>query len=192
LKGDGFFERLAGFDVKTVRLCVGGLIVAVVAVIVVANALDDGESHAARSEAAVLSRSQLLTRGGSLSHPAYWVGQQPGTKRYELTSNPGEQVYVRYLPPGAKPGDQRSDFLIVATYAVPDARSALEHAASNPKQKKRLSKGNGFEMMSADDSKHAYVVFDNQPELQVEIFSPQPGEAEKLATSGALRPLREG
>jgi hypothetical protein len=192
LGGDGILDRLARLDVNTVRLCVGGLIVATVAVILVVSALDDGESHGDRSEAVVLSKSELVARAGSLSHPAYWVGPQPGTKRYEFTSNPGEQFYIRYLPAAAEPGDERPDFLVVGTYAVPDAQSALELSARDSKQTKTLLKEDGFEMMSAPGSKHAYVVFDDQRELQVEIFSPQPGEAEKLATSGVLRPVGAG
>ncbi len=192
MRGDGVFDRLAKLDVNKVRLCVGGLIAVVVAVVLVVNALDDDESQADRSETTVLSRAQLLARAGSLSHPVYWVGPQPGTERYELTVSPGEQIYVRYLPSGAQSEDQRPEFLTVGTYAVPDARGALEIAAGNAKQGESLSKQDGFEMMSGPGSDHAYVVFDSQPELQIEIFSPRPGEAEKLATSDALRPLSEG
>jgi hypothetical protein len=193
LRGDGILDRLARLDVNTVRLCVVGLLVATVALILVVNALDNGESRGDRSEAVVLSESELMARAGSLSHLAYWVGPKPRAERYELTSKPGEQLYIRYLmPAAAEPEDKRPGFLVVGTYAVPDAQRSLEFAASNSKQAKTLSKEDGFEMMSAPGSKHAYVVFDNQPELQVEIFSPQPGEAEKLATSGVLRPVGEG
>jgi hypothetical protein len=191
LRDDGIFDRLARLDVNTVRLCVGGMIVAMVAVILAVNALDDGESQGDRPEAVLLSESELIARAGRFSHPAYWVGPQPGIKRYELTFKPGEQLYVRYLPAAAEPGDKRPDFLIVGTYAVPNAQRALELAAGKSKQGETLSREDGFEMMSAPDSKHAYVVFDSRPELQVEIFSPQPGEAEKLATSGVLRPVGE-
>ena len=192
MRGDGIFDRLARLDVNTVRLCVAGLVAAVVAVILVIKALDDGETQRDHSEVLVLSRSQLLARACSLSHPVYWVGPQQRTKRYELTSKSGGQVYVRYLPSTTQAANQSPDFLVVGTYAVPDARGALETAANSPKRAEKLSRRNGFEMMSAPGTKHAYVVFDDQPELQIEIFSPRPGEAEKLATSGSLRQLTEG
>lgn len=192
MKEDGLFDRLGRLDVNTVRLCAVVLIAVVVGVILAVNALDDDEAQGDRSQAVVLSEPELLARAGGLSHLAYWVGPQPGAKRYELTSKPGEQIYIRYLPSAAQAEDRRPRFLIVGTYAVPDARRALEDAARGPKGSGKLSRQNGFEMMSAADGQHAYVVFADQPELQIEVFSPRPGEAERLALSGALQPLREG
>lgn len=191
MRGDGIFDRLARLDVNTVRLCAAGLIAAAVAAILAIKALDDATQRD-RSEALVLSRSQLLARAGSLGHPVYWVGPRQRTKRYALTSKSAGQVYVRYLPSTAQAASQSPGGLVVGTYTVPDARAALESAAGSPKRAEKLSRRNGFEMMSAPGAKHAYVVFDDQPELQVEIFSPRPGEAEKLATSGSLRQLKEG
>lgn len=192
MRGDGIFERLARLDVNTVRLCVAGLIAAAVAAILVIKALDDDAAQRDRSGTLVLSRSQLLARAGRLSHPVYWVGPQQRTKRYELTSKRAGQVYVRYLASTERAASQSPGGLVVGTYTVPDARGALESAAGNPRRAEKLSRRNGFEMMSAPGAKHAYVVFDDQPELQVEIFSPRRGEAEKLATSGSLRQLEEG
>jgi hypothetical protein len=188
LRSEGFFAKLAEFDVKTVRVFAAAVLAVGLAAFLIVSHLRGGESRKDGSTDGVLSRSELLGRAGTLSHPAYWLGPQPGASSYELTTA-DEQIYVRYLP-GAEPENPRPDFLIVGTYVVPDAWHALKLlVAGNAKQKEKLTKGNGFEMMSSPSSKHAFVVFDNHPELQVEVFSPNAGDPQRLASSGALRPL---
>ncbi len=52
-----------------------------------------------------------------------------------------------------------------------------------------LSKHDGYEVLSSSGATNAYVVFEDRPDVQVEVFSPQAGEAAELATSGALKLL---
>lgn len=180
---------------KTVRLGLVGVLV-VAAVVIGAIALlgggsDDSSASPAEegsdSNAAALSASELLARGSSLEQPAYWIGPRAGTASYELSSTPDGRVYIRYLTGDAEAGDPRPDFLTVGTYSVAEAKQALEEATRGEGQ--TLSHEEGYEVLSSKQATNAYVVFDDQPELQVEIFSPQPGEAAELATSGALRQL---
>jgi hypothetical protein len=185
-------------DVKRVRIGLAGLLV-VAAVVIGAIAIFSGGSGGGSSSSAsspgtptnakALSVSGLLAEAGRLGGPAYWVGPRAGTDSYELSSLPDGRVYIRYLTGGAKAGDPRPDFLTVGTYPVPEAKQALEGAAKQAGAGQTLSQHEGYEALSSSEATNAYVVFDDQPEVQIEIFSPQTGEAAALATSGELKPV---
>lgn len=187
--------NLKKLDVKRVRLSMLGLLV-VVGVVVGAIALlgggsDDGSSESSESakNAVALTESELLARASSLGGPVYWIGPRAGTASYELSTMPDGQVYIRYLTGDAKAGDPRPDFLTIGTYSVPKARQALQSAVKSAEGNQKLSQHEGYVALSSDEATNAYVVFDDQPELQVEIYSPQAGEAAELAASGSLKPL---
>jgi hypothetical protein len=192
----GMKPGMQGLDVKKVRLGMAVLLV-VVAVVVGAIAIFGGGSSddspapagSAETNAVALSESELLARVSSLAQPAFWVGPRAGTSSYELSTTPDGRVYIRYLTGGAEAGDPRPNFLTVGTYPVDEAQTALRDASRAAKGKQSLSKQNGYEVLSASEANDAYVVFDNQPNVQIEVFSPQAGEAAELAKSGALKPV---
>ena len=177
---------------KQVRLGLAGLVV-VVAIAIGAVALlgggsGNGSSESGSAEEAVaLSESELLARASDFSHPVYWVGPRAGTESYELNSISDGRAYIRYLTGGAEAGDPQPDFLAIGTYPVPDAKGALRKAAKESGEK--IARHDGYEVLSVAGAKNAYVVFDGQPGLQVEVYSPQPGEAAALAGGGLLKPL---
>jgi hypothetical protein len=181
-------------DAKTIRI---GLAALIAVVLVVALAFDifggdDSSSEEASKpggNAVGLSESALIARAGSLEHPVYWVGGRVGTESYELDKASTGNVYIRYLTGDAQAGDPGAEFLTVGTYPVPEASKALHEGAKTATEGQKLSRHDGFEALSSPQSTNAYVVFDDEPELQIEIYSPQPGEAAELATSGALEPL---
>jgi hypothetical protein len=180
--------------VRKLRLGFAGLLV-VAAIVIAAIALlggdssDDSSGGAKGGDAVALSAPQLLARVSELDRPAFWVGPRAGTDSYELSTTLDGRVYVRYLTGNAQAGDPRPDFLTVGAYPVPEAKQALEDAAKSAEAGQTLSRHEGYEALSASEATNAYVVFDNQPEVQIEIFSPQPGEAAQLATSGTLKPV---
>lgn len=143
-----------------------------------------------QGNAVALTASQLPARASALGQPAYWLGPRAGTESYELSTTPDGRVYVRYLTNGAEAGDPRPDFVTVGTYQVDEAEQALRDAAENSRGSQALSQEDGYQLLSSGQATNAYVVFDEQPDVQVEIFSPQPGEAAALAKSGALGPIR--
>jgi hypothetical protein len=192
LEPDGRATASGRLDPRTVRLWVGGL-VAVAAIVIGAIALlgggsSDSPSGGSATQAVALSESKLLARASDLGQTAFWVGPRPGTQSYELSTTPEGRVYIRYLTDGAKAGDPRPNFLTVGTYPVAEAQLALRQAAKAA-QGQTLSQHDGFEVLSSKKATNAYVVFDDQPEIQIEVFSPRPGEAADLAASGALKPL---
>lgn len=144
----------------------------------------DGEPTAAPGAARVLSGSEL----SSQELEAYWLGPRAGT-RYELRTEEGGAVFVRYLTAGAEAGASRGDYLTVATYPVPNASEALNRA-SEEGGGAIVDRGD-HEVLAGQGETSAYLVFDDDPDLQVEIFSPAPGEARALALSGDAAPLDE-
>lgn len=185
-------KKLRELDVKTVRIGLAGLVLLVVIVILIVNLTGGSDSssgeESSSGNAVALSESELISHVSELGHPAYWVGARPGTAHYELTSTPEGRTYIRYLTGDAKAGDPNPDFVTVGTYPVPDAQKALL-TAKKSSSGMTLAKHNGYETLSGGQAPSAYVVFDNEPNLQIEIFAPNPGEAADLAGSGALTPL---
>lgn len=185
-------KKLEKLDTKTIRIGIAALIALVVIVVVIVN-LSGGSDNSSSSTGEsstreALSESELISQAGGLEHAVFWVGSRPGTESYELTTAGGGNIYIRYLSDGAKAGDPRPDFLTIGTYPVPNAKEAL-HKAQKTHTGYNLTSHEGYETLEGKSGTDAYVVFDDQPELQIEIFSPNPGEAAELATSGALAPL---
>jgi hypothetical protein len=180
-------------DVKTVRLgmlgllVVAGVAIGAIALIGGGSGSDSSAGGSSGEEAVALSESELLAQAGGLGGPAYWIGPRAGTTSYELTTTADGRIYIRYLTGGAEAGDPEAEFLTIGTYPVPEAQAALRKAAKSGGG--TLTQGEGFEVLTSKEGTDAYVVFDDQPGLQVEVFSPQAGEAEQLATSGSVKPL---
>jgi hypothetical protein len=182
-------------DAKTARM---GLVVLLVALIVLFGGIallsggsggGSSEGTESEGEAVALSASELVAQTKSLGHPVYWIGPRSGTTSYELTTSPEGSVYIRYLTGDAEAGDSRSNYLTVGTYPVPEAAQALQDATTGAEETEELTQHEGYEVLGSAETTNAYVVFDDQPDLQIEVFSPQAGEAVKLASSGFLKPV---
>jgi hypothetical protein len=181
-------------DVNAIRIGAAGVIAVVFAFIFAVDVIGgDDSSGASPSEssgnAVTLSETELLARAHTLSHTAYWVGGRPETDDYELEADSKGSIYIRYLSGDATAGDPRTNSLTVATYPVANASQALEQAAKRAPEGQTLSHHEGFSVLSGGETTNAYVVFDDQPELQVEVYSPKSGDAATLATAGVLTPL---
>jgi hypothetical protein len=168
----------------------------VVAVVIGAIALFDGDSDDSSSSSASegkevvgLSESELLARAGDFGHAVYWVGPRVGTESYELTTSENGDAYIRYLTGDAEAGAEEADFLTIGSYPVADAQAALKQGAESAGNGEEIVQEDGYEVLGSEAATNVYVVFDDEPELQVEVFSPQVGEAFALATSGSLEPL---
>lgn len=190
----GPMTRLKNLDVKTVRIAVAALIAIAVLILLATTVLGgDGDSPPVDEKALKagdpvgLSESQLTDEASSLPHAAFWLGPRDSVSQYELTSTKDGRIFIRYLSDGAKVGDPRSIFLTVGTYEIPDAAAALRKAAQSNGQ--RVMHRGGDLTLTGGKAGNAYVVFADQPDLQVEIYSPVPGEADSLVKSGAVVPL---
>lgn len=167
---------------------IAALIVAVIAVVLLAKSCGDDDDGGSETAAPVgLSESELIDRAADFDHIAYWVGPLPDTDTYELTDTPDGRIYVRYLTGGAETGVDAPDYLTVGTYAVPAAAQALETAAAESGGK--VAHQAAFDALEQPGKQGVYVVFKDQPDLQIEVFAPDPGVANGFVSAGKLQPL---
>lgn len=180
-------------DVKTVRLIVAGLVGVAIMVFLIVSLVNGGDDSGsgtkipANGDPVGFTESDLVGQASNFEHTAYWVGPKDSVSQYELRSYPDGRIYVRYLTGDAKLGDKRAAYLTVGTYAQPDASAALDVAARTGSKKTTV--GDGFKTLTGGDGNNAYIVFDDEPDLQVEVYSPVPGEASDLVSSGAVTPV---
>lgn len=165
---------------RTLFLAVTAVVVVVTVILVAGGGDDDSSSQSPQA----LSEAELIEQVDDLGQTVYWVGPQPGSEGFELTTTEDGSVFLRYVPDGASGKDPETEYVTVGTYPVPDAQGALLNAKeSSPSAK--LTEHDGYQVLEGGP-KNVYVVFSAQPELQIELYSPEPGEADQLANAGVL------
>ena len=178
---------LAGACVVTV------LAIAVVLWLVLRDDDDAGSGAKTRPAAAPennavrISPTGLRTIAATLDHPVYWASKIPG-HTLELSQTGGGNIYVRYLPAGTRAGDPRPDFLTVGTYPSGNAFGDVRNTA---KRKgaivHRLARG-GLAVSNRSKPTSVYFAFPRSA-VVVEVFDPRAQRAEKLVTTGKIRPI---
>ena len=135
------------------------------------------------------SPEQLRSFAAAQGHAVYWAGMLPGRK-LELTESRGGDVFVRYLAPHAALGDRRPQFTTVATY--PLRVDAYEVATGVAKKKGMVSKkfrGSGIAVWSRQRPTSVYLAYPTS-NLLVEVYDPSAPQAQRLALSGEVAPVR--
>jgi hypothetical protein len=135
--------------------------------------------------AATVARLALLP--GELGHPVYWAGSQPGVE-YELTETNAGNVFVRYLPAGARVGTSVR-YLFVATFPLANAFVATARVAARPSSVKLPVPGGGVAFYGVNSPTTAYVAFPGS-NYQIEVFDPNAQRVRALVNSGQIRPIR--
>jgi hypothetical protein len=98
------------------------------------------------------------------------------------------QIFVRYLPHASAVGDTRASYLMIATYAGTDVfETAKSEAEAAGEWIQALPRGRLLIRLRGQP-KSAYLV-SPQEDVQVEVYSPEPGRAAALVASGAIVPL---
>jgi hypothetical protein len=133
------------------------------------------------------SPQTLKTLSAASNRPIYWAGPRARTT-YELTRTPDGRIYVRYLPKGAKVGDTRANFLIVATYPVPNAYKAVQTAAKEDGAVKIRLPRHGLAVYNRNSETNVYFAYPGT-DFQVEVYDPNPLRARRLVSSGKIRPI---
>jgi hypothetical protein len=139
-------------------------------------------------EPQLVSSSQLAEYAAEAGGPVYWLGEREGAE-VELRETSDGRLYVRYLEEGSEAGEE-TESLAVGTYPSPGGVRTLHKAARG---------AGGSELGRADDG--ALVLIDpSSPnnvhlaypgdEVQVEVYSPVPGQALRLASDGAVELVR--
>jgi hypothetical protein len=129
-----------------------------------------------------LSAKGLKKLAGAVGQPIYWAG--PRKALYELTRTKKGTVYVRYLTGGGTVGSKSPKYLIIATYAYPNALEALQNAEG----RKIALRGGGLAVVDQRQPKSVHVAFPGK-NIQVEIYDPSPAHAISVAQSGKVRPI---
>ena len=160
------------------------LSVALVAMVVVWLVRDDDSSSTA-AEPEIVTTTQFPVEQGKT---VYWLGKRPSA-RYELTESSSGRVYIRYLTGDAEAGDDRTDFLTVATYPEEDGIAALRRAARE-QDGAELGRTDDGAVLLVDPSSpnNAHLAYPGA-NVQIEVYSPTPGQALRLASRGAVQPV---
>jgi hypothetical protein len=140
----------------------------------------------ASADPATVSQNELVALAASRTAPVYWVGRLTG-RELELTTS-ADGTFVRYLPAGARAGDDRLA-LTVATYPVRGAYATAKARAKGEGMMARETRNGGLAVWNRERPTSVYVAFAGVPQL-VEVYAPDAAEARRLALSGRIRPAR--
>jgi hypothetical protein len=166
------------------------LVIALIAALAVLFLRED-EVSLTPGEPEVVSVEQLSDLAAEREGPVYWLGEREGVE-YEVTETSGGRFYVRYLEGGAEAGDERAEFLTVATYPSRNGVAALRGVVRG---------GDGAKLARTDDGavllmdpslpQSAHLAY-READLQIEVYAPQAGEALRLASRGAVESIPDG
>lgn len=163
------------------------LSVALIAAVVVWVLRDDSSAPAVGEPTAV-SASELSDFANEEDAPVYWLGERTNA-HYELTDSQSGRIYIRYLTGDADAGDERAKFITVATYPSKDGVAALRKAAREGGGAKLGKTDNGAVLLIDPASpNNAHLAYPGA-NLQIEVYSPVPGEALRLAARGEVEPV---
>jgi hypothetical protein len=167
------------------QLLLAVLGVALIATIAVALLSGDDEVSLTPGVPKVVSVAELEDFADGADHAVYWVGERPDA-RYELTETATHRVFVRYLPADGGGG---GEFLTVGTYPGQDPVGELERAAREGHGKEIARSDEGAVVLIDPESpENAHLAYPGD-DVQVEIFSPVPGEALRMASRDRVEPV---
>ena len=148
-----------------------------------------GDDSPAAGEARIVSAEELGDFAASADFPIYWLGERGGAE-IELSEEASGRVYVRYLDPGTEPGADKAAFLTVGTYPSEDGVAEMRRAARSGDGTVAARTDDGAVLLvDPSSSKSAHLAYpDAGP--QIEVYSPRPGQALRLASRGAVRPVQ--
>lgn len=120
-------------------------------------------------------------------HGVYWAGEKTGDPVSVSTDDAGN-VHLRYLPEGVDPDDPASGWLDVGSYPFPGAYAATETLARDKGNVKvKVPGAVAFYPESRPSS--VILAFRNDPDVQVEVYHPEPKKALAFVKSGAIVPV---
>jgi hypothetical protein len=136
----------------------------------------------------IVSAALLRQFASAGDRPIYWAGARPGA-RLEFTRRNDGATFVRYLTGGAKPGNGSSGYVVVATYAQPDAYRRVSTIASQQHLPVKRISGGGIAVTRKGRPQNIYIVYPDQP-FQVEVYAPTAAETGQLVSTGAITQVR--
>jgi hypothetical protein len=146
-----------------------------------------GDDDSPATGATTLSVKQLTQLAKGTSRPIYWAGAEPNTT-YELTQTEDGDMYLRYLPAGAKVGDPNAKYFTVGTYAQVDAFAKLKATAQKQGVETITVAGGGLAFQDKTHPRSVYIAYP-QSDYQIEVYHPVEGRAKALVRSGRITRL---
>lgn len=137
--------------------------------------------------ARIVTPTTLRTFARALGRPVYWAGERPSA-RLEYTQASDGSTYVRYLTGSARAGAKGAAYVVVATYAQPDALDRVRAAARKRHYTVQTLPGGAVAVTNPNSPRNIHLVFGKQP-YQVEVYAPTAAEAEEIVRSGAVKPV---
>jgi hypothetical protein len=177
---------------KTILLMVGAFLAgSLLTFTVVSNSEPKVDTLAATfseisSGRVALSEAELVNAVKELGVDVYWAGPVDGAK-YTVSAPADGQVYIRYLPNGEGLNDTKANYVVIATYATPDAFTSTQSAGNQTNGVTFINTQGGAVFYSKDAPTNVYVAYPNI-DFQIEVFSPIAKTALDIASKqGALR-----
>ena len=133
-----------------------------------------------------LSEKELISAVAELGVDVYWAGPVDGAK-YTLSVPAEGQAYVRYLPNGEGINDTAANYVVIATYATPNAFASTQAAGNQTNGVTFINAQGAAVFYSKETPTNVYVAYPNI-DFQIEVFSPIAKTALDIASKqGALR-----
>lgn len=165
----------------------GIAVLALSVLLIVLLTRDDDGGDSAAGELEIVTAAQLSEFAADADRPVYWAGGAEEGVEYELKETAGGEVHVRYVEEGTEPGD--GTFLTVVTYPAADGVAALKRSAGTREDLELGRTGNGAVLLVDPESpKNANLAYPGD-DVHIEVFSPVPGEALRLAVGGEVEPV---
>ena len=137
--------------------------------------------------AKIVSIQTLRALATANGRPLYWAGARPAT-RIEYTRRTDGTTFVRYLTGRAKAGDPSARYVVVATYAQPDAYARVAAIASRTHLVEARLPDGGIAITRPGRPQNIHVVYPKLP-YQIEVYAPTAQQARKIVFAGAVKPV---
>jgi hypothetical protein len=138
-------------------------------------------------EAEIVSAARLRSLAASARRSIYWAGPRPGT-RLEFTQKSDGTTYVRYLTGSATAGAPGGNYVVIATYAQPDAIRRVKRTAEQEHFRITKLPSGAVAVTKPGRPQNIHVAYPGLP-YQIEVYAPRPAEARKIVFGGAVQPV---
>jgi hypothetical protein len=145
------------------------------------------EMAMATGDARIVSESDLASLPSEVGHQVFWAGPLSGTK-LEFSSDETGNVHLRYLTEDADAGDAKQSYLNIGSYPFAGAYEATRKLANGPNVVKVTEHG-GIGFYDPSNPYSVIIAWQNQPDLQVEVYDPEKNRALEIVRSGDIVPV---
>lgn len=171
----------------TLLFVLGAALVAVLGVLVLGPHKTERSLSPGVPEIVSTSRLSEIA-ANSATQPLYWLGERDHSE-YEVTETKGGRFYVRYLNEGSEAGNEQPDFVTVGTYPSEDGSVELRQAAHKIEGAELARTDDGAVLLiDPSSAKSAHLAYPGG-DSQIEVYSPVPGQALRIAKRGEVQPI---